>query len=58
MVQAQPDAGTLVPVLEDWTAPANRLSKVYMPNRHLSARMRVFVDRLVELFGKHPHVLP
>jgi LysR family transcriptional regulator for bpeEF and oprC len=58
MVQAQIDAGTLVPVLEDWAAQPNTLSVVYMPNRHLSVRVRAFVDWLVELFGNHPHVLP
>jgi DNA-binding transcriptional LysR family regulator len=58
MVQAQIDAGALVPVLEDWTAPTNTLSVVFMPNRHLSVRVRAFVDWLVELFAAHPHVLP
>lgn len=56
MVQAQLDAGTLVTVLEDWTVPPNTLSVVYMPNRHLSVRVRVFVEWLVELFHHHPHV--
>lgn len=57
MVQAQLESGTLVAVLEDWTAPANTLSVVYMPNRHLSVRVRVFVEWLVALFNNHPHVL-
>lgn len=57
MVQAQLDAGTLVPVLEDWTAPPNTLSVVYMPNRHLSVRVRAFVDWLVALFARQEHVL-
>lgn len=56
MVQPQLDAGTLVAVLEDWTVPDNTLSVVYMPNRHLSVRVRVFVEWLVELFKHHPHV--
>ena len=58
MAAAQLDAGTLVPVLEDWSAPANTLSVVYMPNRHLSVRVRAFVEWLVELFHNHPHVAP
>ncbi|EPJ80090.1 transcriptional regulator, LysR family protein [Pseudomonas sp. CFII64] len=57
MVQPHIDAGTLVPVLEDWSVPANPLSVVYMPNRHLSVRVRAFVDWLVEHFAAHPHVL-
>lgn len=56
MVQPHIDAGALVPVLTRWSAPPNPLSVVYMPNRHLSARVRVFVDWLVELFAAHPHV--
>lgn len=57
MVQEQLDAGTLVPVLEDWTAQPNTLSVVYMPNRHLSVRVRAFVDWLAALFAQHPQVL-
>lgn len=56
MVQPSVDAGALVPVLKEWSAAPNPLSVVYMPNRHLSARVRVFVDWLVELFAAHPHV--
>lgn len=56
MVQPHIDAGALVPVLTHWSAPPNPLSVVYMPNRHLSARVRVFVDWLVEVFAAHPQV--
>jgi LysR family transcriptional regulator for bpeEF and oprC len=58
MAQPAIDAGLLTPVLEDWAAEANPISVVYMPNRHLSVRVRAFVDWLVVLFGNHPHVLP
>lgn len=58
MVQPHLDSGALIPVLEDWSAHANTLSVVYMPNRHLSVRVRAFVDWLVEHFAAHPHVLP
>ena len=58
MAQPHIDAGALVPVLEDWSVPANPLSVVFMPNRHLSMRVRAFVDWLVEHFAAHPHVLP
>ncbi|MGF6098570.1 LysR substrate-binding domain-containing protein [Pseudomonas sp. 18175] len=56
MVQPHIDAGALVPVLTQWSAAPNPLSVVYMPNRHLSARVRVFVDWLAEVFAAHPHV--
>jgi LysR family transcriptional regulator, regulator for bpeEF and oprC len=58
MAQPLIDAGTLVPVLQDWSVPANTLSVVYMPNRHLSLRVRAFVEWLVELFKHHPQVRP
>lgn len=56
MVQPHIDSSALVPVLHEWSAAPNPLSVVYMPNRHLSARVRVFVEWLVELFAAHPHV--
>lgn len=54
---AQPhiDAGTLVPVLHKWLAEPIQMSIVYSPNRHLSTRVRVFVDWLIELFKTHAH---
>lgn len=58
MAQPHIDAGTLVPVLDDWTSEANTLSVVYMPNRHLSVRVRAFVEWLVDHFKSHPHILP
>lgn len=57
MTQAGIDAGTLVPVLQEWSVEPDALSVVYMPNRHLSVRVRAFVEWLVELFDAHPHVL-
>jgi DNA-binding transcriptional LysR family regulator len=56
MVQPYIDSGALVPVLEDWSAEPNSFSVLYMPNRHLSVRVRAFVDWLVEHFAAHPHV--
>ena len=49
MVQPHIAAGQLVPVLADWSAERVPLSIVYAPNRHLSTRVRVFVDWMVEL---------
>ena len=56
MVQPYIDSGALVPVLEDWSAEPNSFSVLYMPNRHLSARVRGFVDWLVEHLAAHLHV--
>jgi DNA-binding transcriptional LysR family regulator len=58
MLQPHIDSGALIPVLKDWSARPNTLSVVYMPNRHLSVRVRAFVEWLVEYFKAHPHVLP
>jgi hypothetical protein len=29
---------------------------VYPPNRHLSAKVRAFVDWTAEVFARHPHL--
>jgi DNA-binding transcriptional LysR family regulator len=43
-------SGALTPLLEEWSMEPNPIYIVYSPNRHLSARVRVFVEWLVELF--------
>jgi len=45
-------SGTLVPVLLDWCSDPIPLYVVYPPNRHLSAKLRVFVDWVAELFAR------
>jgi DNA-binding transcriptional LysR family regulator len=52
MFMAEPHfkSGALVQVLEDWSLEPNPIYIVYSPNRHLSTRVRVFVEWLVELF--------
>lgn len=46
--------GELVPVLPEWGAGVRPLQVVYPSNRHLSARLRVFVDWTVELAASTP----
>ncbi|CAA0087220.1 HTH-type transcriptional regulator DmlR [Starkeya nomas] len=43
--------GTLVRVLPEWRSEPIVLHIVYAPNRHLSSRLRVFVDWVAELFA-------
>jgi len=43
------EAGTLVPILESWQPPPYPYHVVYPQNRHLSQRLRVFIDWLVEI---------
>ncbi|HVY14653.1 MAG TPA: LysR substrate-binding domain-containing protein [Rhodopila sp.] len=54
---AQPmlESGQLRRVLADWAAPSIPLYVVYPPHRHLSNKVRVFVDWVVGLFAA-PHV--
>jgi len=49
-------SGELVEVLPEWTRPAIPLHIVYPPNRHLSAKVRAFVEWVVELFEGSEHV--
>jgi LysR family transcriptional regulator for bpeEF and oprC len=46
--------GTMVPVLPDWGTDPLPVHVVYPQNRHLSAKMRVFVEWVAELFDRHP----
>ena len=50
---AGPDvrAGRLVPLLQDFEPPATPIYAVYPSRKHLSAKVRIFVDFLVERFS-------
>lgn len=45
------DSGRLVEVLPQWTPSPMPISAVYLQNRHLSPKVRAFVDWVAELFG-------
>jgi DNA-binding transcriptional LysR family regulator len=45
-------AGKLQRVLPEWNAGGGPLYIVYPPNRHVSAKLRVFIDWAVELFAR------
>ena len=47
-------AGLLSPVLEGWTLGRSDIHVVYPGSRHLSARVRLFVDALIERFTALP----
>jgi LysR family transcriptional regulator for bpeEF and oprC len=47
------ERGTLELVLGDWFPEPAPLNIVYPENRHLSSKVRVFVDWIVELFSEH-----
>lgn len=44
--------GELRTVLDDYSAPPLSLYAVYPPTRHLSVKVRLFIDFLVERFGR------
>jgi DNA-binding transcriptional LysR family regulator len=46
--------GHLRLVLPEWEGPRMALFATYLPNRYLAAKVRVFVDHLVAMFGPEP----
>jgi LysR family transcriptional regulator for bpeEF and oprC len=50
------DAGRLVRILGDWASRPLPVHIVYPQNRHLSAKVRVFVEWVSDLFARHPHM--
>ena len=49
-------SGALVQLLPEWTQPLLPVYVVYPPNRHLSAKVRAFVDWTAELFQREVHM--
>ena len=49
-------SGALIPLLPEWTQRFLPVYVVYPPNRHLSAKVRAFVDWAAELFQREPHM--
>ena len=47
-------AGRLEPVLRDWEPPTRGIYAVYPHNRHLSAKVRAFIDHLVAALDPAP----
>jgi LysR family transcriptional regulator for bpeEF and oprC len=48
------DSGQLTQVLTDWTAEQFPISVMYPQSRHLSAKVRIFVDWVSELIQQDP----
>ena len=48
-------SGNLKPILTDYTWPISPAYAVYPPTRHLSYRVRAFIDFLAEKFSGMPH---
>ena len=52
MVKPHIESGAMQVVLADWKQPTVHVHVVYPPNRHLSAKLRVFVDWVAALFQR------
>lgn len=55
IVGADLQQGRLVSLLNDFCPRAGALYALYAPTRHLSVKIRVFIDFLVERFGARPY---
>ena len=53
LVQDLISSGALEPLFPGWCTEVKPVYVVYPPNRHLSKKVRVFVDWIAELFEKH-----
>ena len=51
MVTPHLESGRLCTVLQDWTRPQQPFHVLYASNRHLSAKIRLFVDWVAEVFA-------
>lgn len=47
--------GRLVRVMPEWEADPIHVYAVYPPGRHLSVKVRAFVDFLADAFGPDPY---
>lgn len=54
LVQAELASGALQEVFPELESAAFSIYVAYLQNRHLSAKVRVFVDWIVELFSASP----
>ncbi len=50
------ESGALEQILVEWTSSPLPMHIVYPQNRHLSAKVRVFVEWIAELFAQQPHL--
>lgn len=56
MAEPHLPSGELVPLFEGWQLDPMPLYVAFPPNRHVSAKLRVFIDWVVELMARHAPV--
>ena len=49
-------SGELVPLFQEWRLDPMPMSIAFPPNRHISAKLRVFIDWIIELMDAHAPV--
>lgn len=50
-------SGGLLPLFEDWHMSPMPMYLAFPPNRHVSAKVRVFIDWIIELMAEHATVV-
>lgn len=45
--------GELVPLFDDWSLPTMPIHIAFPPNRHVSPKLRVFIEWVADLMGRH-----
>lgn len=58
MAEAYVARGALVPLFNDWSVDSMPIYVVYPPNRHVSAKLRVFIDWVADLMAQHASIAP
>jgi DNA-binding transcriptional LysR family regulator len=58
LAQDSLDKGSLYPVLAEWKSQPVPIKVAYQATRHVSKRLRVFIDWLVQLFERHALLAP
>lgn len=48
-------AGRLVPILNDWDLPRLQINIAYPSRKHLSAKVRSFIDFMVDEFNRNDY---
>ena len=56
MSRTHEERGNLVQLFKDWTLDPMPLYVAYPPNRHISIKLRVFIDWVIELMAQHAPV--
>lgn len=57
MAKPHLNSGELLPLFEDWHMSPMPMYLAFPPNRHVSAKVRVFIDWIIELMAEHAPVI-